>query len=290
MPVPLLLVLTLVVVSVMILPATRLDRPLPLPEVREVREIYLGELPRVTGAGWLLKLRQLSERVDEKIRTNGLMASDGGPVFAVAVRFDGWMSVMIDVDGKPFEETGEVVFDESVVPGIYALIAEEAEAMGIQNVPVVFEIADHQIILTDLSSILYGYLFPHGLLLPEDELPPFFGKHGGLPQFKTMGEVHSWRSMLTALGDELDGSDVPYWGSLVVSHGVGADGYYWIGIAEGRVDESDQAVILEIAQEVNRVARGIGFTQEVPLKFSEATGEGGYFDSPSIAFLEARRG
>ena len=29
---------------------------------------------------------------------------------------------------------------------------------------------------------------------------------------------------------------------------------------------------------VNRVAREIGFTQEVPLKFSEATGEGGYFD------------
>ena len=41
----------------------------------------------------------------------------------------------------------------------------------------------------------------------------------------------------------------------------------------------DQAVILEIAQEVNRVAGEIGFAQEVPLKFSEATGEGGYFDA-----------
>jgi len=114
-------------------------------------------------------------------------------------------------------------------------------------------------------------------LLPESEMTAkHFMKVGNLPEFKDEGEIRRWLEMLTKLGKELDGPDVPFGGTLVVGHGVGADGYYWVWFHQDKVTEVNQNVITTIVGEINRVAGEIGFTREVPVKFAQATGLGGY--------------
>ncbi len=115
-------------------------------------------------------------------------------------------------------------------------------------------------------------------LLPESEMTAkHFMKVGNLPEFKDKSEERGWLEMLTKLGKELDGPDVPYCGTLGVGHGVGADGYYWVWFHKDKMTEVNQDVITTIVEEINRVAREIGFTREVPIKFAIATGTGGYY-------------
>ena len=114
-------------------------------------------------------------------------------------------------------------------------------------------------------------------LLPESEMTAkHFMKVGNLPEFKDKSEERGWLEMLSKLGKELDGPDVPYGGTLVVAHGVGADGYYWVWFYKDKMTEVNQDVITTIVGEINRVAGEIGFTREVTIKFSIATGLGGY--------------
>jgi len=115
-------------------------------------------------------------------------------------------------------------------------------------------------------------------LIPETEMPqPYFLKYGQLPAFKDAAEELAWLGMLTKLGAQVSGPDVsfPFWGTLVVSHGVGADGYYWIWVERGKVSEVNSSVVAAIVEFVNRPAKEIGFTTKVPVKFAEATGSGG---------------
>ncbi|MCJ7768385.1 hypothetical protein MUP79_08345 [Candidatus Bathyarchaeota archaeon] len=117
-----------------------------------------------------------------------------------------------------------------------------------------------------------------GFLIPETEMPqPYFLKYGQLPAFKDAAEELAWLGMLTKLGAQVSGPDVsfPFWGTLVVSHGVGADGYYWIWVERGKVSEVNSSVVATIVEFVNRPAKEIGFMTEVPVKFAEATGSGG---------------
>jgi len=117
-----------------------------------------------------------------------------------------------------------------------------------------------------------------GFLIPETEMPqPYFLKYGQLPAFKDAAEELAWLGMLTKLGAQVSGPDVsfPFWGTLVVSHGVGADGYYWIWVERGKVSEVNSSVVATIVEFVNRPAKEIGFTTKVPVKFAEATGSGG---------------
>jgi len=115
-------------------------------------------------------------------------------------------------------------------------------------------------------------------LIPETEMPqPYFLKYGQLPAFKDAAEELAWLGILTKLGAQVSGPDVsfPFWGTLVVSHGVGADGYYWIWVERGKVSEVNSSVVAAIVEFVNRPAKEIGFTTKVPVKFAEATGSGG---------------
>jgi len=115
-------------------------------------------------------------------------------------------------------------------------------------------------------------------LIPEAEMPqPYFLKYGQLPAFKHEAEERTWLEMLTKLGLQVSGPDVsfPFWGTLVVSHGVGADGCYWIWIERGKVSEVNSSVVAAIVEFVNRPAKEIGFMTEVSVKFAEATGSGG---------------
>jgi len=106
---------------------------------------------------------------------------------------------------------------------------------------------------------------------------PYFLKYGQLPAFKDAAEERTWLEMLTKLGAQVSGPDVsfPFWGTLVVSHGVGADGYYWVWVERGKVSEVNSSVVATIVEFVNRPAKEIGFATEVPVKFAEATGSGG---------------
>jgi hypothetical protein len=115
-------------------------------------------------------------------------------------------------------------------------------------------------------------------LIPETEMPqPYFLKYGQHPVFKNVAEERTWLEMLTKLGAQVSGPDVsfPFWGRLVVAHGVGADGYYWVWIERGKVSEVNSSMVATVVEVVNRPAKEIGFATEVPVKFAEATGSGG---------------
>jgi len=96
-------------------------------------------------------------------------------------------------------------------------------------------------------------------------MPDYLMKVGKSPEWKDL-------CVLTKLGKELNGPDVPFWGTLVVGHGVGADGYYWVWFHKDRMTEVNQDVVTTIVEEVNRVAGEIGFTGELPIKFAIASG------------------
>jgi len=115
-------------------------------------------------------------------------------------------------------------------------------------------------------------------LIPEAEMPqPYFLKYGQLPAFKDAAEGRTWLEMLSKLGAQISGPDAsfPFWDTLVVAHGVGADGYYWIWVQGGKVSEVNSSVVATIVEFVNRPAKEIGFATQVPVKFAEATGLGG---------------
>jgi hypothetical protein len=112
-------------------------------------------------------------------------------------------------------------------------------------------------------------------LVPEAEMPPYFIKHGQLPAFKDAAEERTWLEMLAKLGARLVGPDVPFWGTLVVAHGAGGDGYYWIFVGRSKVPEVISSVVATTVEAVNRAAKEIGFATDVPVKFAEATGLGG---------------
>jgi hypothetical protein len=105
-------------------------------------------------------------------------------------------------------------------------------------------------------------------LIPENEMPGYFLVQGKLPEFKSKTEEREWLEKLTALGDRLDGGDVPFWDTLVVAHGTGADGYYWVGIEPGRLRELNPAKISIIVETINGAAKEIGFRKRVPVKFA----------------------
>lgn len=117
-------------------------------------------------------------------------------------------------------------------------------------------------------------------LIPEDEMPDYFLKHGRPPESIFTDEVEAirWLEMVAKLGGELTGPEVPFCPTLVIGHGAGGDGYYWVWVLRDKVIEVDKDVIATIVGEINRVAGEIGFKREVPVKFAEATGLGGYDD------------
>lgn len=125
-------------------------------------------------------------------------------------------------------------------------------------------------------------------LIPETEMPHSFETIGKLPEFKNKVEEQKWLEKLAELGDRLDGPDVPFVSEgIVVGHGAGGDGYYWVTISPDKKNEANKAVMTTIVTTIDKVAKEeIGFDREVPVKFAWVTGATGWeaYDSRTIPY------
>ncbi|MDV3294037.1 MAG: hypothetical protein LYZ70_07175 [Nitrososphaerales archaeon] len=103
-------------------------------------------------------------------------------------------------------------------------------------------------------------------------MPGFFLKLGSPPPFVDQSRTQSWLEMLTKLAARIDGPGLPYWGTLVVAEGAGADGYFWVFIRANMVTSVNSSVTSSIVSHIDAASFSLGWVSNVPTKFAEATG------------------
>jgi len=78
--------------------------------------------------------------------------------------------------------------------------------------------------------------------------------------------------MLTRLAARISGPPFPFWGTLIVAEGAGADGYYWVFFRANSSARFNQTVASMLISFINNNSASIGWVQDVPVKFALATG------------------
>ncbi len=128
--------------------------------------------------------------------------------------------------------------------------------------------------------LLFAFLFPLPVsfaspqvpplkptLVPEGQLAPYILKVGTVPTFPDATAESSYLSDLTLLAHELRGAAVPYWGTVVLAHGAGADGYFWLMVSPRATLNS--SVVQAIEGKVDSAGKSLNsFATGVPLKFA----------------------
>ncbi|MDV3244075.1 MAG: S1 family peptidase [Nitrososphaerales archaeon] len=109
--------------------------------------------------------------------------------------------------------------------------------------------------------------------ISENQMPNYFLKHSVVPVFHDDAESSHFLIMLTSLAGRVNGPSLPFWGTLVVAEGAGADGYYWIFVKADKVANINATVVSLIISKIDDASILIGWLQDVPVKFAQATGQ-----------------